>query len=170
MRQGQHPEPWLRLVLVMWQRILAGAKQNCTDRLSAVLLGSELLHSPGGAQGPRLIGMSCKTLGGTETHTAAWTVGTGVCGKGAAALFGYCLAAGRELCLQAEAAENASPGLAPCARSLGGQLRAQSDHGPPAWLSQGAAPLSLVTEVSVQSWSPGLCARLSEPHLEAVCA
>lgn len=32
------------------QRIVTGTKQNCTDKLSALVLGSELLRSPGGAQ------------------------------------------------------------------------------------------------------------------------
>lgn len=96
------------------QGIVTGTRQDCTD---SSVLGSELLHSPGGAQGVP----SCKTPGGTEIHT----VGTGVCQQRAAALFGYCLAAGRELCSKAEVGGNASPGLALCSWSLGGQPMAQ---------------------------------------------
>lgn len=33
------------------QGIVTGTTQDCTDRLRAVLLGSELLHGPGSAQG-----------------------------------------------------------------------------------------------------------------------
>lgn len=57
------------------QGIVTGTRQDCTD---SSVLGSELLHSPGGAQGVP----SCKTPGGTEIHT----VGTGVCQERAAAL------------------------------------------------------------------------------------
>ena len=38
------------------QKIVSLAKQNCIDKVSALMLDSKLLRSPGGAEGPWLMG------------------------------------------------------------------------------------------------------------------
>lgn len=78
-----------------------------------MLLPSELLHSPGDAQGSQLMGESYKALGGTEIPS----LGCGIGRKGAAEQPDHCLAAGR--------------GWRKWRHFPGWAVTAQSDQGPP---------------------------------------
>lgn len=42
------------------QKIMTIAEQNCMDKVSALILDSKLLRSPGGAEGPWLVGSTSK--------------------------------------------------------------------------------------------------------------
>lgn len=121
-----------------------------------MLLASELLHSPGGAQGPQLMGESCTALGGMRYPT--WAVA--LAGKGLESLIIAWQLGGK-----AGAGENEGifPVLAPVPVS-GGQSGLSLTKESLLGHSQGTAPLECAhTGLCV-------CACLSEPHLEAVCA
>lgn len=69
------------------QRIVTGTAQDGTGRLSAVLLGSELLHGPGCAQGPQLMATSCRTLVGLRYTRQPGLWALSLSGKGCSAVW-----------------------------------------------------------------------------------
>lgn len=75
-------------------------------------------------------GHELQNIGGTEVPTAAWAVGSGSVRKGLQSCLDIAWSWEGAL-LQGRGWRKCLPGLAPCAGSLGGQLRAQFNPGPP---------------------------------------
>lgn len=142
------------------QGIVTGTTQDCTDRLRAMLLGSELLHGPGSAQGPWLMATSCRTLVGLRYPRQPGLWALGLSGKGCRAVW-ILPGAGRELYFKAEAGENASLAwhrvLGPWVGSSGLSLT-QDPQGVPA--------VAFPRCCSIGSGHTGVCAEL-EPR--ALC-